>query len=74
MAEPEAFRLKKLSSLDDFRNDVMHPVREFTHATADGLARLQRWDDDLTHFLNRVQGALGASAAPEGQQEGTHEA
>ncbi len=75
VAEAQGFRLKKLGSLDDFRNDVMHPVREFTHATADGLARLQRWDDDLTHLLKRVQEALGASAAldapsgPAGQQE-----
>jgi len=53
-------RLNHFDSLDSFRNDVMHPVREFTHATTQGLARLQRWDDRLSALLARVQGALAS--------------
>lgn len=60
---------RALKSVDTFRNDVMHPVREFTHATTPGLMRLEQWDDALTCFLAAVTQALSTSAGAPPESE-----
>lgn len=55
-ARGEGLRWKDLGrGFGDFRNDVMHPVRAFAHATPDGLLRLRNIDRHLVRFIRLAE-------------------
>ena len=46
------------SGLVAFRDDVMHPVRDFTKATEDGLAKLSEFDERLSTLMEAAESAM----------------
>lgn len=48
------------SSVGDFRNDVMHPVRDFARATQSGMRSLAKFDERVRLLTDAAQEALDA--------------